>query len=69
LTDFVHTMVLEQCKKGMGYPVALSEAHEKAVVTDVDRSQFWRLVEQFYSGGDLALTTSAKQRSKRMRWI
>lgn len=69
LTDFVHTMVLEQCEKGMGYPVALSEAHEQAVVTNIDRSQFWMLVEQFYSGGELVLNTSAKQKSKRMRWI
>jgi hypothetical protein len=69
LTDFVHTMVLEQCKKGMGYPVSLAEAHEMAVVTEVDRSRFWRTVEQYYSGDKMVLNLSAKQKSKRMRWI
>jgi hypothetical protein len=69
LTDFVHTAVLDQCRKGMGYPVALSEAHEQAVVTEIDRQQFWMLVERYYAGGEMALNISAKQKSKKMRWI
>ena len=69
MTDFVHTTVLEQCRKGMGYPVSLAEAHEKAVITEIDRSQFWRTVEQFYFGDRMALNLSEKQKSKRMRWI
>jgi hypothetical protein len=69
LTDFVHTTVLEQCRKGMGYPVSLAEAHEMAVVTDVDRNRFWKTVEQFYSGDKMVLSLSEKQKSKRMRWI
>lgn len=69
LTDLVHTAVVEQCRKGIGYPVALSEAHEQAVVMDIDRRQFWMLVERYYAGDELALNTSAKQKSKKMRWI
>ena len=37
LLSLVHTLVLDQCQRGQGYPVALSEAHEKAVVTGANR--------------------------------
>ncbi len=33
LLDLTHALVLDQCRRGQGYPVALSEAHEQAVVT------------------------------------
>lgn len=64
LIQMVHTLVWQQCKQGQGYPVALSEAHEKAVVTTADREQFWDLVEQ-----SITLRSSAKSKSKRNRWI
>ena len=54
---------------GQGYPVALSEAHEKAVVTAADRENFWLLVEQSLWGEALTLSASAKSRSKRTRWV
>jgi hypothetical protein len=38
--------VLDQCAKGMGYPVALSEAHEQAVVRAGDRRAFVDLVRR-----------------------
>jgi len=41
LLNLVHILVLDQCRRGLGYPVALSEAHEQAVVTATDREQFW----------------------------
>jgi len=45
LLSLTHTLVLDQCRRGQGYPVALSEAHEQAVVTGADREYFWQLVE------------------------
>jgi hypothetical protein len=69
LLDLTHALVLDQCRRGHGYPVALSEAHEKAVVTGADREQFWQLVENSLVGGNLSTTGSAKARSKRTRWI
>ena len=45
LLNLVHALVLDQCQRGQGYPVALSEAHEKAVVTGADRENFWQLVD------------------------
>jgi len=69
LVGLVHSVILDQCQRGLGYPVALSEAHEKAVVTGGDREQFWGLVEQTLAESGMWLESSAKQQSKRMRWI
>jgi len=69
LLNLVHTLVLDQCQRGQGYPVALSEAHEKAVVTGADRENFWQLVESSLVEEHLPTLGSAKSRSKRTRWI
>jgi hypothetical protein len=69
LVDLVQALVLDQCRRGQGYPVALSEAHEQAVVTGADREQFQYLVELALSERHMPTTTSAKSRSKRTRWI
>ena len=69
LLDLTHALVLDQCRRGQGYPVALSEAHEKAVVTGADREEFWGLVEEALVEEKLPDYTSTKSRSKRTRWI
>lgn len=69
LLNLVHSLVLDQCQRGQGYPVALSEAHEKAVVTGTDRENFWQLVESSLVEEHLPSLTSAKSQSKRTRWI
>jgi hypothetical protein len=69
LINLVQTLVLDQCRRGQGYPVALSEAHEQAVVTGADREQFQYLVEIALSEKRLSTITSAKSRSKKTRWI
>lgn len=69
LLNLVHTLVLDQCRRGHGYPVALSEAHEKAVLSGADREYFWRLVESALVAEHLTTATSAKSQSKRTRWI
>jgi len=69
LLNLVHTLVLDQCQRGQGYPVALSEAHEQAVVTGVDRENFWQLVESSLIDEHLPSLSSAKSQSKRTRWV
>jgi len=69
LLNLVHTLVLDQCQRGQGYPVALSEAHEQAVVTGADRENFWQLVESSLVEEHLPTLGSAKSRSKRTRWV
>lgn len=67
--ELVHSLVVDQCKRGQGYPVALSEAHEKAVITTFDRDNFWRVMDQAMLGKNLPVSESEKSRSKRTRWI
>jgi NurA-like 5'-3' nuclease len=67
--DLVHTLILDQCQRGQGYPVALSEAHEQAVVTVADRESFWQLVESSLVAEHLPAPGSAKSQSKRTRWV
>jgi len=69
LLNLTHSLVLDQCRRGHGYPVALSEAHEQAVVTTADRENFWQLVESSLIEEHLPTPTSAKSRSKRTRWV
>ena len=69
LVGLVHALVLDQCNRGHGYPAALSEAHEQAVVNASDRDQFQRLVELTLAERRVPVTTSAKSRSKRSRWV
>jgi len=67
--EMTHALILDQCRRGQGYPVALSEAHEQAVVTVADRENFQRLVEVELAGRHLATSVSAKSRSKKTRWV
>lgn len=69
LLRLTHSLVLDQCRRGQGYPVALSEAHEQAVVTMADRENFWALVEASLVDEKLPNPSSGKSRSKRTRWV
>lgn len=69
LMDLAHAVIINQCDKGFGYPVCLSEAHEQAVVTGADREQFWDLVDRVLQSDNMASERSLKQRSKKIRWI
>ena len=67
--DLLHAAVLDQCAKGRGYPLALQEAHERAVVKAADRRAFWALVEGSMRRRGLSTSGSRKARSKRSRAI
>ncbi|MFC2046785.1 DNA double-strand break repair nuclease NurA [Chloroflexota bacterium] len=69
LLNLVQTLVLDQCRRGQGYPVALSEAHEQAVVTGADRKYFWQLVESSLIEKRMPSLSSVKSQSKRTRWV
>jgi hypothetical protein len=69
LLDLMHCVVLDQCRKGQGYPVALSEAHEQAVVTGSDRQAFWEIVENGLADSRITTLTTGKSLSKRTRWV
>ncbi len=67
--DLVHSLVIDQCRRGPGYPVALMEAHEQPVVTGVDRRYFVELVEGALYDQRLPTFSSEKNISKRQKWI
>ena len=69
LLELTHSLVFDQCKRGHGYPVVLSEAHEQAVVTGADRENFWELVESTLIAEHLPGASSGKSLSKRTRWV
>jgi hypothetical protein len=69
LLNLTHTIVFDQCQRGHGYPVALSEAHEQAVVTGADRENFRELVESTLAEEHLPTASSGKSTSKRTRWV
>jgi len=65
----LHALLLDQCRRNMGYPLALMEAHEQAVITGPEREAFARLMEAEVAAEGLAAATSAKALSKRGRWL
>ena len=69
MVDLVHGLLLEQCRLGDGYPVALQEAHEQAVLSGADREGFRHVMETALEGRRLPVFTSEKQRSKRLRGV
>lgn len=59
-------LVLAQVSKGYGYPVALAEAHNQAVVRGGDRARFFALLEQqMVRAGLQNVGTSYKEARKR----
>ncbi len=67
--DLAHALIADQCRRGLGYPTALMEAHEQAVVTGSDREYFVRLVEDALSAERVSVYSSHKSMSKRLRWL
>jgi NurA domain-containing protein len=61
----VHALVWDQVTLGRGYPIALAEAHEQAVVANNERSLFFDLVRRAYGRHDVAAELSAKALRKR----
>ncbi|MBI4198713.1 MAG: DNA double-strand break repair nuclease NurA, partial [Chloroflexi bacterium] len=69
LLGLAHALVLDQCRRGLGYPAAIMEAHEQAVINGSDREFFRQMVEEALAGNRLPVYTSGKAWSKRTRWV
>ena len=61
---WVHATVVSEARKGRGYPMILSEAHEHAVVRNHERSLFYELIEQESAFSGKTQTRSMKKASK-----
>lgn len=62
--DLVHALIYDQCRRGMGYPVALQRAHEQAVIHEGDRRQLEALIERSLVAHNVAPGRSAKAVTK-----
>lgn len=64
LVDKIAGIVLDQAQKGRGYPVALAEAHEQAVVKGPDRDFFYHMLCKLSIERKHRQSTSQKLRRK-----
>jgi len=65
----LHALLLDQCRRGLGYPLAIMEAHEQAVISGPEREAFRRLLEAQVTAEGLSAAPSGKALSKRARWL
>ncbi len=65
LLDLVHAVVLSECRKGNGYPMILSEAHERAVIRAHEKALFYEMMEREMRSRGMHVAGSRKQAAKR----
>lgn len=59
-------IILNQANKGNGYPIALSEAHEQAVIKSSDRDIFYQFLNKISYENDQKYSRSSKSLKKRI---
>lgn len=64
-TETVLAIIVDQCIKGRGYPVALSESHEQAVVKNFDRDFFYQMLSKVSLDNNQKFKISQKSLKKR----
>ena len=64
LLNLIHSTIFDQCRKGRGYPVVLSESHEQAVVRTTDRDVFYTFLRDAFVKSHLSADVSVKQLTK-----
>lgn len=65
LTDQIASIIIDQCKKGYGYPIAIAQAHEAAVVKGPDRDFFYYLLDKMSIEKNQPAIISQKSRHKK----
>lgn len=63
--DSIARLVLDQANKGRGYPVAIAEAHEQAVIKGADRELFYNLIYKLGNEYNHKFVLSQKSLKKR----
>jgi hypothetical protein len=63
--NLVHHIVYDQVQKGMGYPIAIQEAHNQAVIKGGDRAQFYAMLSRKMINRNLRVALSNKELKKR----
>ena len=65
LVDWVAAAIFDQSNKGFGYPIALAEAHEQAVIKGADRDFFYHLLQKMSISHQRRMQSSLKLTRKR----
>jgi len=63
--DLIHYVICEQIEKGRGYPIAIQEAHNQAVVKNSDKLQFYSMLSRKMINNNLKVSLSNKELKKR----
>ncbi|HLI51580.1 MAG TPA: hypothetical protein VKU87_07260, partial [Thermomicrobiaceae bacterium] len=69
LLELTHAVIYDQCRRGRGYPPALQEAHEQAVIGMADRRMVETLVDRALAENSIVMQRSGKDASKRGRFV
>lgn len=69
LLNKVQALLFDQVQKGHGYPIALQEAHEQAVVGNSERELFFATIERALMKNGQKIKQTAKSLSKRQRIV
>ena len=69
LLAMAHALCIDQAHKGFGYPVALAEAHEQAIVRNAEKDAFFLLLERMMITSGQNASQTQKNVSKRARRI
>lgn len=65
-SSLILSIIIDQVKKGYGYPVVLAEAHEHAVVREADRQLFFQLAAR--KASELGVFPCASHKSLKKRF-
>ncbi|MEX0940481.1 MAG: DNA double-strand break repair nuclease NurA [Candidatus Babeliales bacterium] len=63
--ELITSLICDQAQKGQGYPIALAEAHEQAVVKGPDREFFYYLIQKLGIESQKRIFISQKIMKKR----
>lgn len=69
LLALTHTLIYDQARKGGGYPVALAEAHELAIIRGAERNAFFQLLERNLQRNHLPINGTQKSLAKKARRV
>lgn len=66
MRELVMATAYEQAMKGNGYPIALAEAHERALIRGNERELFFRMLEETFIRHNVRVSMSLKMLAKRI---
>ena len=69
LLALTHALCYDQARKGDGYPIALAEAHEQAVVRAAEKAAFFQMMQRAFVATGQTVAITQKALSKRARRV